>query len=143
MINDVLITSLDIIKTPNGSVLHALKKNEKSFVGFGEAYFSEIEYNSVKAWKRHKEMTLNLCVPIGKIRFVLYDDRNEQNCKYQEFVISKENYCRLTIPPMIWLGFQGLAKDASMLLNIANIMHNANEVDRKNIDEIQFDWRLD
>ena len=42
---------------------------------------------------------------------------------------------------MIWIGFQGLFSERSLLLNIANIMHNPKEVDKKNIEEIKFNWK--
>ena len=142
MIDGVLITSLDIINTPGGNVMHAMKKTSAGFDSFGEAYFSEINSKSIKAWKRHKEMTLNLIVPIGKIRFVLFDDREGSDNQFQEIIISKDNYCRLTIPPMIWMGFQGLGINGSMLLNIANIPHNPEEVDKKDVNEIEFDWSV-
>jgi dTDP-4-dehydrorhamnose 3,5-epimerase len=140
MIKDVLINKLDVFNTPGGNVMHAMKMTSKGYEGFGEAYFSQIEKNALKAWKRHKEMTLNLIVPVGEIRFILFDDRVAENNQFQEIIISKENYCRLTIPPMIWMGFQGLSDGISVLLNIANIEHNADEVDKKKIEEIKFNW---
>ena len=140
MIDDVIITPLEIIETFGGNVMHAMKKTDLGYADFGEAYFSEIEKNKVKAWKRHREMTLNLIVPLGKIKFVLFDDRKESNNRFQEVIISKENYCRLTVPPMIWMGFKGLSSFKSILLNIASIPHNPNEVDKKEIDKIEFDW---
>ena len=51
-----------------------------------------------------------------------------------------DNYCRLTVPPMIWVGFQGIYQKPSMLLNIANIEHSPAELDKRNLDEIEFDW---
>ena len=140
MIKDLLITPLDIIETPGGNVMHAMKNDSPGYFGFGEAYFSEIDKNTVKAWKRHREMTLNLIVPLGKIKFVMFDDRKGTNNGFQEVIISKENYCRLTVPPMIWVGFKGLSSFKSILLNIASIPHNPKEVDKKEIDKIEFDW---
>ena len=140
MIDDVIITPLEIIETFGGNVMHAMKKTDLGYADFGEAYFSEIEKNKVKAWKRHKDMTLNLIVPLGKIKFVMFDDRKESNNRFQEVIISKENYCRLTVPPMIWVGFKGLSSFKSILLNIASIPHNPKEVDKKEIDKIEFDW---
>ena len=140
MIKDVVITHLDVIDTPGGNVLHAMKGSSAGYSGFGEAYFSQVDKGAVKAWKRHKKMTLNLVVPVGEIRFVLFDDREISNAQFQEVVISKGDYCRLTVPPMIWMGFQGLLDGGSMLLNIANIEHDPNEVDRKEIDKINYDW---
>ena len=140
MIDDVIITPLEIIETFGGNVMHAMKKTDLGYADFGEAYFSEIEKNTVKAWKRHREMTLNLIVPLGTIKFVMFDDRKGPNNIFQEVIISKENYCHLTVPPMIWVGFKGLSSFKSILLNIASIPHNPEEVDKKEIYKIQFDW---
>jgi len=139
MIKGVIVSPLNLIDTPGGFVMHAMKETSIGFAGFGEAYFSQVHNGSIKAWKRHKEMTLNIVVPIGEIKFVLFDDRNGLR-QFQEIIISRNNYCRLTIPPMIWLGFQGLSVDTSTLLNIANIEHNPKEVDRLEIEKIIFDW---
>ena len=138
--NELIITPLDIIKVNKGDVMHAMKSHDPGFSGFGEAYFSVVSYNAIKAWKRHHVMTLNLVVPVGKIRFVLFDDRKESNTQFQEVIISKDNYCRLTVPPMVWIGFEGLSDNGSMLLNIADIQHNPHEVDKKNIEQIEFNW---
>jgi len=140
MIKDVIITSLDIIKISNGDVLHAMKETSSGYLGFGEAYFSEIDKDSVKAWKRHKHMTLNLIVPVGKVKFVLFDDRDATDVQIQEITLSRSDYYRITIPPMIWVGFQGLSNGKSMLLNIANIGHDQNEVDRMEIEKIKYNW---
>ena len=140
MIKDVIITNLNIINTPSGNIMHVMKKTDNGFESFGEAYFSHIQKNTIKAWKRHKEMTLNLTVPLGKIRFVLFDDRETSNTQFQEVIISKDNFCRLTVPPMIWMGFQGLSDNESILLNIASIEHDPIEAEKKNIEQIEFDW---
>jgi len=141
MINGVLITPLKIITVKGGDVLHAMKSSDDGFSGFGEAYFSVIDYGVIKAWKRHKKMQINFIVPKGKIRFVLYNDRDGHEVNnYQEVILSLNNYSRLTIPPMIWFGFQGLAEESSMLLNLASLEHAINEVDSKPIDEIKYNW---
>jgi dTDP-4-dehydrorhamnose 3,5-epimerase len=140
MIKDVVITKLDIIDTLGGNVMHAMKGSSVGYAGFGEAYFSQVDKGAIKAWKRHKKMTLNLMVPVGEIRFVLFDDREVLNTQFQEIIISKNNYCRFTVPPMIWMGFQGFSDGGSMLLNIANMEHDPNEVDRKEVDKINYNW---
>ena len=140
-ITGVTTTPLSIIDTKGGAVLHAIKRSDYGFSGFGEAYFSTIEHNAIKGWKRHKEMVLNLIVPIGSVRFILYDDRKNQINKFQEVVLSlKGGYNRLTVPPMIWVGFQGLDIHPSIVLNIASIEHSSEEVDQKELDEIKFNW---
>jgi len=140
-INGVTTTPLSIIDTKGGEVLHAIKRSDYGFSGFGEAYFSTIEHNAIKGWKRHKEMVLNLVVPIGSVRFILYDDRKDQLSQFQEVVLSlTSEYARLTVPPMIWVGFQGLDQQSSLVLNIANIEHSQEEIERKGLDEIKFNW---
>jgi len=140
MINGVLLTPLKIIKTESGDVLHSIKSSSQGFNGFGEAYFSEVKPNAIKGWKMHNIMTLNISVPIGKIRFVLFDERSSSDKKFQEVIISKENYFRLTVPPRVWLAFQGLSKSNSLLLNVANVAHDPKESVIKDLHEINFDW---
>jgi dTDP-4-dehydrorhamnose 3,5-epimerase len=143
MIEGVLITQLDVIDTPGGSVMHGMKESSAGYEGFGEAYFSQVYQGVIKAWKRHNKMTLNLIVPVGKIKFVLFDDRKVVNTQLQEVIISIDNYCRLSIPPKVWVGFQGLSENGSMLLNIANIEHDKTEVDHLEIQKINYDWSID
>lgn len=140
MIEGVLITPLNIIETPGGSVMHALKKTSVGFDGFGEAYFSNINFGAIKAWKRHKLMTLNLVVPIGEVKFVLYDDRFDSKGSFQEIIVSKKSYFRVTVPPMIWMGFKGQSPNGSVVMNLANLEHNQNEVDKLNLNEINYKW---
>lgn len=132
VINEVLLTPLHIIPGDSGDVLHALKQNEVSFKGFGEAYFSTVQKQAIKGWKKHRRMILNLIVPSGSIRFVLYDDRRESRSfqTIQEVILSKENYQRLTVPPGIWMAFQGLSNEVNMLLNIASIPHDPAEAEK-------------
>ena len=142
-INGVTTTPLSIIYTKGGDVLHAMKMSDQGYSGFGEAYFSTIEPDAIKGWKRHKQMVLNLVVPVGTVRFILFDDRDNQDNvnQFQEVTLSIEDgYSRLTIPPMIWVGFQGLGLQTSLVLNLANIEHSPEEVERKELAKIKFNW---
>ena len=141
-IDDVILTSLGIIEVEGGNVLHAMKQEDNGFNGFGEAYFSTAEHKVIKGWKRHFEMTLNIVVPIGHIRFVLYDERDNSKTKgfYQEVSLSRNNYQRLTVPPMIWFAFEGIAKESSLLLNLASIPHRKEEQENLSLDEIRYKW---
>ncbi|MDR1544239.1 MAG: dTDP-4-dehydrorhamnose 3,5-epimerase [Prevotellaceae bacterium] len=142
LISGIILSPLKQIFHPLGDVFHAMKKSDSGFAGFGEAYFSTIKKGEIKAWKKHKEMTLNLVVPVGKIRFVAFDDREESSTKgvFNEFTLSVENYCRLTVPLQVWLAFEGVG-EYNLLLNVANMKHNPDEVERKNLDEILYQWK--
>jgi dTDP-4-dehydrorhamnose 3,5-epimerase len=143
LIKGVIMTPLKIIHTNGGDVFHGMKQTDHGFDGFGEAYFSSVSYKMVKAWKRHSKMTLNIIVPFGEIKFVLFDSRDDAiNKDFHEVILSRKNYFRLTIPPQIWVGFQGLSTKENILLNIANLVHDPKEADQKRVDELPYDWRM-
>jgi len=135
-VDDILITPLKHIYVEGGNVFHAMKNLDDGYISFGEAYFSEINPGYVKAWKRHLHMTLNLIAPHGKVKFVFFD----QQKKYREEIIGDERYSRITVPPSIWFGFQGVSNSKSLILNIADIVHDPNEIERKSLNEIYYDW---
>ena len=141
-IDGVLVTPLKIVDLAGGDILHAMKKNDPGYIDFGEAYFSKVKSGVIKGWKRHKLMTLNLIVCVGEVRFVIYDDRRKITSEnlFQEVILSNENYARLTIPPMVWMGFQGIRSETNMLLNIVDIEHQPEEIDRLTLNDINFDW---
>ncbi|MFN7012901.1 MAG: dTDP-4-dehydrorhamnose 3,5-epimerase [Bacteroidia bacterium] len=139
-IDGITLNPLKIITGDKGSVLHALKSYEKSYISFGEAYFSTIHFNEIKGWKKHHEMILNIVVPVGKIKFVVFDDRIESPTKnnFFEIVLSPENYYRLTVQPGLWMAFKGMNEGLNMLLNIASIPHNPNEAENLSIEKINY-----
>jgi dTDP-4-dehydrorhamnose 3,5-epimerase len=135
-VNDILITPLKKVDLKDGAVMHAMKQSEDSFKGFGEAYFSQINPGAIKAWKLHLKMTMNIVVPIGEVNFVFIDSSEETRSE----TLGENKYLRLTVPPGIWFGFKGMSKSPSLLLNVANIEHSPEEVQRKNIDEFNYNW---
>ena len=139
-LHDLKITSLRRIETAGGDVLHAMKQSDLGFAGFGEAYFSCVNAGAVKGWKRHKLITMNLVVPLGRVRFVFcqMDDHNKPEFRVEE--IGLDRYIRATIPAGIWFAFQGMAEPQSLVLNIASAPHDPNEVERINIDVIDYAW---
>lgn len=138
-LSDIIVAPLRRISVVGGDVLHAIKRSDVSYRGFGEAYFSQVEHLAVKAWKRHRQMTLNLLVPVGEVRFVFKVDHDPAlRVEYA----GESSYVRITVPPGIWLGFQGLSTPSSLLLNVADIEHDPAEVDRGASDMIAYDWEL-
>jgi len=123
-----------------GNLFHGLKNSDDGYDKFGEIYFSFINKNSIKAWKFHKKMTLNLIVPVGSIRFNFLDFREESSTFKEKFTLtlSDKDYSRLTVPPKIWFGFKGLGDKTNLLVNIANMPHDDNEVETKDIAKFEF-----
>lgn len=135
-VGQILVTPLKRIPLKGGDVLHGMKCSDPGYVEFGEAYFSIIEAGAVKAWKRHLRMTLNFVVPIGSVHFVFMDGTGA----IREEMAGVDHYVRLTVPPGIWFGFRGLCAPYSMLMNIADIPHDPEEIERKGQEEIMFNW---
>ncbi len=144
MLSGMIKTDLNIIEADSGSVFHALKNSDNGFSGFGEVYFSSVKKDIIKAWKLHKEMTLNLIVPIGAVQFCFFDVREQSDTFNETFkiVLSQKPYFRLTVPPGIWYGFQGVSDGLNLICNVANIIHDPFEILRKEINEIEMDWSL-
>ena len=138
-LKDILATPLKRISAEGGDVMHALNKSDKGFNGFGEVYFSWVEQGSIKAWKCHQRMTLNLVVPLGEVYFVFHLAKEKDIFKVE--TIGAERYVRLTVPPGIWFGFKGLASGRSLLMNVADIEHDPDEVERLALTDINYDWK--
>ncbi|MCT7626119.1 WxcM-like domain-containing protein [Aliarcobacter butzleri] len=132
----VILTPLKQIYHPKGDIFHAMKKSDIGFDGFGEAYFSTINQNDIKGWKKHTKMTLNIVVPVGNIEFVVYDEKTKE---FFSTKLSHNNYQRLTLKAGLWMAFKGLDK-YNMLLNLASIEHDPNEAINIGIEEIKYEW---
>jgi dTDP-4-dehydrorhamnose 3,5-epimerase len=137
---DIQITPLARIPTPGGDVMHAMKHNDAGFSGFGEAYFSWVATGAVKAWKRHLRMTMNLVVPLGQVRFVFRAVSPEGAEEFRSETIGDKRYARITVPPGVWFGFQGVGATPSLVLNMASLAHDPTEVERMAVSDIQFNW---
>ncbi len=143
MIDGVTLHDEKQITVPKGNIFHAIKSNSEGFCGFGEAYFSQIEKGAIKGWKRHNRYTLNIVVPVGAIRFVIYDDREGSKTygKFEDIVISvKDNYKRLSVAPGLWMAFQGVGDGVSMLMDVIPDLHDDSEADRKSLEEIGYSF---
>jgi dTDP-4-dehydrorhamnose 3,5-epimerase len=134
--DEVILTPLKQIYNPKGDIFHAMKKSDNGFDGFGEAYFSTINQNDIKGWKKHTQMTLNLIVPVGEIEFVVYDENTKE---FLSTKLSQNNYQRLTVKPNLWMAFRGYG-EYNMLLNLASIEHDPNEAVNLDLNAIEYKW---
>ncbi len=144
-IKGVIVEPLKQRVDERGRVLHMLRCDSPLFEGFGEIYFSTVRPGVVKAWKLHKKMTLNLAVPSGKIKLVLYDDRDgspTQGMIQELFIGDDDDYVLVKIPPLIWTGFQGISHRESIVANCATIPHDPDEVVRMDPYDrrISYNW---
>ena len=147
-LDDILVTPLKRIPTVGGEVMQVLKNSDNGFNCFGEVYFSWVEQGAIKAWKCHQRMTLNLAVPVGEVRFVFHckahlaEQKREPDNEFRIEKLGNDRNSRITVPPEIWFGFQGLASGSSLLMNVADMEHDPNEVLSKVATEFAFDWSV-
>lgn len=146
MIQGVRITPLRQIPDERGKIMHMLRCDSEQFEAFGEIYFSCIYPGVIKGWHIHKKMTLNYAVPHGKIKLVLYDDRQNSPTRgeIQEIFLGPDNYQLVTIPPLVWNGFKGIGLETAIVANCSSIPHDPAEIERLDpFDKsIPYDWRL-
>jgi dTDP-4-dehydrorhamnose 3,5-epimerase len=146
MIDGVIVTPLRQLIDERGKVMHMLRADSPIFSKFGEIYFSCTHPGAIKAWHMHKRMTLNYAVLYGEIKFVLYDDRpgSKTRGSIEEFFVSPENYCLVTVPPLIWNGFKGIGQKTAIVANCATLPHDPDEIERKSpFDKnIPYDWQI-
>lgn len=131
----VILTPLKQISHPKGDIFHAMKKSDKGFSGFGEAYFSTVTHEEIKGWKKHTRMVLNFVVPVGAIEFIIYNGQDFKN-----IILSKDNYQRLTVQAGLWVAFRGMGNNLNLVLNLASIEHDPAEAENLALDEIPYGW---
>lgn len=146
MIQGVKITPLKQICDERGKIMHMLRCDSKDFEKFGEIYFSTVYPGVVKGWHIHERMTLNYAVPYGRIKLVLFDDRNGSSTKgeVQEIYLGPDCYNLVSIPPFVWNGFKGVGIETAIVANCSDIPHDAGEISRKDPFDPYFpyDWEL-
>jgi dTDP-4-dehydrorhamnose 3,5-epimerase len=142
LIEGIVVTPLRRVANAKGEVLHALKRSSPGFVGFGEAYFSTVLAGEIKGWKRHRRVTLNLVVPVGRIRFVVHDDRavSPTRGRFDDVTLGLDNYARMTVSPGLWVAFEGAHADLSLLLNVIDEEHDPAEADNVELGAFEFPW---
>ncbi len=144
MIQGVFIHPLKQIVDDRGKVMHMLRRDDPWFERFGEIYFSLAYPGVIKGWHLHKEMTLNYAVIKGRIKLILYDDREDSPTRntLQEIFTGEDNYGLITIPPKIWNGFKAIGLNPALVANCATEPHDPSEIVRLEpfTDKIPYDW---
>ena len=146
MIDGVKIIPLRQIPDERGKIMQMLKSTDPHFTKFGEISFSTAYPGVVKAWHKRKTQTSNVAVILGKVKWVLYDDREHSKTKGElmEIFLGDDNYSLLQIPPGITSGYKTYGGTHSI---VANCTDEAHRDDGKiNIDpfvnEIPYNWDI-
>ncbi len=146
MIKGVEIHPLRQIPDERGKVMHMLRRDDPWFSEFGEIYFSVVFPGAIKAWHLHTRMTLNYAVPSGRIKLVLYDDRDDSPTRgeLQEIFTGEDGYALVSVPPGVWNGFKGIGTAPAIVANCATIPHDPDEIVRMDpfSEKIPYRWEI-
>jgi dTDP-4-dehydrorhamnose 3,5-epimerase len=123
-----------------------LRCTDPHFIDFGEIYFSTIYPGIVKGWHKHREMTLNYACIFGRIKVVLYDDRegSPTNGTLMEVFLGPDHYSLVIIPPELWNGFKGMSEPYAIVANCCTHPHDparSTRLDAFN-NHIPYDWKI-
>lgn len=144
MIEGVVIQKLKQIVDDRGKVMHMIRADSPLFKKFGEIYFSVVNHDAVKAWKRHLKMTQHIAVPVGSIRLVIYDNREGSISfgKLEIIEIGENNYALVRIPPLVWYGFKGISSVPALIANCTDLSHDPDEVEKMDPfnRQVPYDW---
>lgn len=146
MIDGVLVVPLLRIPDERGTVFHMLKSTDPHFTRFGEIYFSSVYRGVVKGWHRHREMTLNYACIVGRVKLVLYDDREGSSTRGElmEIFLGPDNYALAVVPPGVWNGFKGMSDPLAIVANCCSHPHDPARSDRMAPEggTIPYDWAV-
>jgi dTDP-4-dehydrorhamnose 3,5-epimerase len=146
VIEGVQVVPLRRIPDERGTVLHMLRRTDPHFREFGEIYFSTVYRGVVKGWHRHREMTLNYACPVGRIKLVLFDEREGSPTRgeIQEIFLGPDEYSLVVIPPGVWNGFKGLSEPFALVANCCTHPHDPARSERLDPfgGRIPYDWAV-
>jgi dTDP-4-dehydrorhamnose 3,5-epimerase len=144
LIEGVNIVPLRRIPDERGTVFHMLRSTDPHFKQFGEIYFSSIYSGIVKGWHKHALMTLNYACVFGRIKLVLYDDRQVSPTRgtIVEVFLGQDNYSLAMVPPGVWNGFKGMSEPFALVANCSTHAHDASQSVRMDPfkNDIPYDW---
>jgi dTDP-4-dehydrorhamnose 3,5-epimerase len=144
MIDGVQVVPLRRIPDERGTVFHMLKRTDPHFKEFGEIYFSTVYPGAIKGWHRHKELTLNYACVSGRVKLVLYDEREGSRTRGNllEVFLGEDNYALVVIPPDVWNGFKGMSEPHAIVANCCTHPHDPARSTRREpfSSHIPYDW---
>jgi dTDP-4-dehydrorhamnose 3,5-epimerase-like enzyme len=123
---------IKILKNKKGNLLKIFNGKDK----LGDCYISYVNKNKIKAWRYHKLSEQRIFLLSGKCKVVVISKK-----KNNTYILTENKKKLLIIPKKSWYGFQNIGKDKVKLLNIINIKYSEKEIERKNIQDFNYDWK--
>ena len=142
----VEVVPLRRIPDERGTILHMLKATDPHFRQFGEIYFTTIYAGVVKGWHEHRDMTLNYACIHGRIKLVVYDEREGSPTRdhLTEVYLGPDLHALVVIPPGLWSGFKGMSDPFAIVANCCTHAHDPSRSRRLDPfrSHIPYDWAV-
>ncbi len=135
-LNNLKTIILKKIKQKKGNIIKIIKKEDVFFNSFGELYISEIKPHKIKAWRYHKKSTQHIFLIQGKCKIVCQAKK-----RFKEIQLLENSNKLVIIPEKCWYGFKNESGKKVRLLNLCNQKYSENEILRKEIKEMKYDWK--
>lgn len=145
-IDGVNLVPLKQFSDERGKIMHMLKATDPHFKSFAEIHFSVAYPGVVKGWHRRPSTSSNVVIVHGKVKWVLFDQRENSPTKGElmEIFLGEDNYLLLQIPSDVTSGYKTIGLEKSIVANCTDEVHvNENKI---NIDpfnnDIPYKWDL-
>ena len=146
IISGVRVVPLARIPDERGTIIHMLRSTDEHLIQFGEIYFTTIYREVIKGWHKHREMTLNYACIFGRIKLVLYDDREDSPTMggLVEIFLGPDNHRLVVIPPGVWNGIKGLNDPFAIVANCCTHPHDPSRTTRLDPfdNDIPYNWEV-
>ncbi|MFA6281995.1 MAG: dTDP-4-dehydrorhamnose 3,5-epimerase family protein [Candidatus Omnitrophota bacterium] len=146
MIKGVLVKDLKVNYDDRGHLMEVLRRDDKIFKKFGQAYITTALPGVTKAWHYHKLQDDHFTCVFGKMRLAIYDSRKNSKTfgEVNEWELSLENPKLIKIPKLLYHGFKCISKEEAIVINIPTMLYNPKKPDEFRLDafdnEIPYDW---
>jgi dTDP-4-dehydrorhamnose 3,5-epimerase len=91
-------------------------------------------------------MTLNYACVHGRIKLVLFDDREGSSSRgeVQEVFLGPDDYSLVAVPPGVWSGFKGMSEPYALVANCCTHAHDPSRTTRVDPfeNDIPYDWEV-
>ena len=144
MIDGVRVIPLQRLPDERGTIYHMLRRTDPHFTAFGEIYFSTVYPGVVKGWHLHRNMTLHYACVHGRVKLVVYDEREDSASKGElmEIFLGPDDYSLVIVPPRVWNGFKCMGNESAVMADLIDIPHA--EADSIRVDphdnHIPYNW---
>jgi dTDP-4-dehydrorhamnose 3,5-epimerase len=146
MIDGVHIKKLRFIEDERGRLMEVLRKDDPFYGKFGQAYVTTARPGVVKAWHYHMLQDDNIALLVGKIRFGLFDAREDSRThgESMDLLADEKEPVLIHIPRGVYHGFKCVGDVEAMVMNVPTEPYNHNSPDELRVDpfenDIPFDW---